>query len=246
MSALLNLTSTETKLFFRDPMTWVFALALPPLLLVIFGAIPSFREPEPGLGGLRIVDLYAPILVALGVSILAVYNLPQQFAGYREKGILRRMRTTPVSPAALLGAVLLVFAMLSVATVVIVLTLGRVFYAIALPANLLAYAVAFVLMALALLTMGLLVAALAPSGASAGGIGLVLFSPLAFFGGLWIPRESMNDVLRTISDFTPLGAGVQSLQDAAAGDWPALLHAAVLLGWIIVAGGLAARYFRWE
>jgi hypothetical protein len=56
----------------------------------------------------------------------------------------------------------------------------------------------------------------------------------------------MNDVLRTISDFTPLGAGVQALQDASAGDWPQLLHLAVLSAWALVAGGLATRFFRWE
>jgi len=246
MSALLQLTGTETKLFFRDPMTWTFALAVPPLLLVIFGLIPAFREPDADLGGLRVVDLYTPILVAVGISILAVYSLPQQFAGYREKGILRRMRTTPVSPATMLVAMLLLFAALSVATVVIVLAIGRLIFAVELPGNPLAYAIAFVLTAVALLAIGLLIAALAPSGSSASGIGLVLFFPLAFFAGLWIPRESMSDLLRTISDFTPIGAGVQSLQDAAAGNWPSLLHLAVLVAWSVVAGGVAARYFRWE
>ena len=246
MSALAQLTTTESRLFFRDPATWVFALAVPPLLLVVFGAIPPFREPDAELGGLRVIDLYAPILVAVGISILAVYSLPQQFAGYREKGILRRMRTTPVSPRALLGALLVLFAVLSLATVGVVLTLGRLAFAVELPGNLPAYAAAVILTAAALLAVGLLIAALAPSGSSAGAIGLVLFFPLAFFAGLWIPRESMSDGLRTVSDFTPIGAGVQALQDAAAGHWPSLLHIAVLAGWSLIAGGLAARYFRWE
>lgn len=246
MSALLHLTAAETKLFFRDPMTWTFALAVPPLLLVVFGAIPPFREPDAELGGQRVIDLYAPILVAVGISILAVYSLPQQFAGYRAAGILRRMRTTPVSPATLLGALLVLFAVLSLATVGIVLAVARLAFAVDLPGNAAAYALAFVLTAVALLAVGLLIAALAPSGSSASAIGLVLFFPLAFFAGLWIPRESMSQTLRTISDATPIGAGVQSLQDAAAGNWPSLLHLAVLLGWSIVAGGLAARYFRWE
>jgi len=246
MSALPQLTATETKLFFRDPMTWTFALAVPPLLLVIFGAIPPFREPDPDLGGLRVIDLYAPILVAVGISILAVYSLPQQFAAYRETGILRRMRTTPVSPASLLGALLILFAALSLVTVGIVLAIARLAFAVELPGNVPAYAVALALTAVALLAIGLLIAAMAPSGSSASAIGLVLFFPLAFFAGLWIPRESMSDMLRTVSDFTPIGAGVQSLQDAAAGNWPSLLHMAVLLGWSFVAGGIAARYFRWE
>ena len=246
MSALQLLTATETKLFFREPMTWIFALAVPPLLLVVFGAIPPFLEPDPELGGLRVIDLYAPILVAVGISILAVYSLPLQFATYRQAGILRRMRTTPVSPGSLLGALLLLFAVLSLATVVIVLAIGRLVFSVDLPGNAAAYVVSTVLTALALLAVGLLIAALAPSGSSASAVGLVLFFPLAFFAGLWIPRESMSGILRTISDFTPIGAGVQALQDAAAGHWPSLFHLAVLVVWSIVAGGLAARFFRWE
>jgi ABC-2 type transport system permease protein len=104
----------------------------------------------------------------------------------------------------------------------------------------------YLLAALSMFAVGLLVASLAPTGKSAGAAGTLLFFPFVFFAGLWIPRDSMNDVLRTISDVTPLGAGVQALQDATAGHWPQPLHLAVMLGWTIVAGGLAARYFRWE
>ncbi|MEV7225849.1 ABC transporter permease [Polymorphospora sp. NPDC051019] len=246
MSALLRLTATETRLFFREPMSVGFALAFPPLLLVIFGAIPSFREPDPDLGGLRILDLYAPIVVAMGITMFAMTGLPQQFATYREKGILRRMRTTPVRPAVMLGAQLLMSTLLSVVTMLVVLALGRLAFGVDLPRQIPAYLVAYLLSVLAMFAIGLLVAALAPSGRSAGAAGTVLLFPIMFFAGLWLPREAMNDVLRTISDFTPLGAGVQSLQDATAGHWPSLPHVAVTLGWAIVAGGLAARYFRWE
>ncbi|MFD4293350.1 ABC transporter permease [Rhodococcus sp. NPDC058505] len=246
MPALLRLTATETRLFFREPISVIFALVLPPLLLVVLGAIPSFREPDPVLGGLRIIDLYSPIVVALAVTTLATSSLPQQFAAYREKGVLRRMRITPVKPTVMLAAQLLMSTIMATATTMLVLVIGRLVFAVTLPRNLLAYPVAFALTASAMLTIGLLVASLAPSATSAGAIGLVLFFPLIFFAGLWIPREAMNDVLRTISDFTPLGSGVQSLQDATAGHWPQPLHLAVMVGWTIVAGGLAARYFRWE
>ncbi|BCJ67346.1 ABC transporter permease [Polymorphospora rubra] len=246
MSALFRLTVTETRLFFREPMSVGFALAFPPVLLVIFGAIPSFREPAADLGGLRIIDLYAPIVVAMGITMFAMTGLPQQFATYREKGVLRRMRTTPVKPTVMLGAQLLMCTVMSVVTMLVVLAVGRLAFDVRLPRGLPAYLVAFLLSALAMFMIGLLVASLAPSGKSAGAAGTVLLFPIMFFAGLWLPREAMNDVLRTISDFTPLGAGVQSLQDATAGHWPSLLHMAVMLGWIVVAGGLAARYFRWE
>ncbi|QFG22051.1 ABC transporter permease [Actinomadura sp. WMMB 499] len=246
MTALVRLTATETKLFFREPMSVFFALAFPPLLLVVLGSIPAFREPQDDLGGLRTIDLYAPIVVAMGISMFAMTGLPQQFAAYREKGVLRRMRTTPVRPAVMLGAQLLMSLVMSVVTMAVVLAVARLAFDVRLPERPLAYLVAYVLSALAMFAIGLLVGALSPSGKNAGAVGSVLFFPVLFFAGLWIPRESMNDVLRTISDFSPLGPGVQSLQDAAAGDWPQLLHVAVLLGWTIVAGALAARYFRWE
>ena len=246
MSALARLTATETKLFFREPMIVFFALGFPPILLVILGSIPAFREPDANLGGLRVIDIYAPIVIAMGIALFALNALAQLFATYREKGVLRRMRTTPVKPRVMLGAQLLMATILSVATMLVVLAVGRLAFDVRLPRQLPAYLLGYVLAALAMFAVGLLVASLAPTGKSAGAIGTLVFFPIVFFAGLWIPRDSMNDVLRTISDFTPLGAGVQSLQDAAAGHWPHLLHVAVMLGWTIAAGGLAARYFRWE
>jgi ABC-2 type transport system permease protein len=246
LSALSRLTAAETKLFFREPLVVFFALGFPAILLVILGAIPAFREPKEDLGGLRVIDLYVPIIIAMGLAVFALNNLSQLFATYREKGVLRRMRTTPVKPGVMLGAQLLMSMILSVVTMVIVLTIGRLAFDVKLPRHLPAYVTGYVLAALSMFAIGLLVASLAPTGKSAGAIGSVLFFPLVFFAGLWIPREGMNQVLRTISDVTPLGAGVQSLQDAGTGHWPQLLHLAVMLGWTIVAGGLAARYFRWE
>lgn len=246
MSALSRLTTTETKLFFREPLGVFFALMFPPILLVILGAIPAMREPDKALGGLRMIDLYAPIIVGLAIAMFALNGLPQQFATYREKGVLRRMRTTPVKPAVMLGAQLLMATIMSVCVLVAVLAIGRFAFDVRLPEQPLAYLVGYVLCAVAMFAIGLLVASLAPSGKGAGAIGSVLFFPVLFFGGLWAPRDTMSDWLRRASDFTPLGAGVQSLQDAAAGHWPQLLHIGVMLGWTIVAGGLAARYFRWE
>ncbi|MBE1489426.1 ABC transporter permease [Plantactinospora soyae] len=246
MSALSRLTVTETRLFFREPMIVFFALAFPALLLVILGAIPAFREPDESIGGLRTIDLYVPIIVAMGLAMFALNSLSQLLASYRERGVLRRMRTTPVKPELMLGAQLLMSTILSVATMTVVLAIGRLVFDVSLPRQLPAYLLGYVLAALAMFAIGLLVAALAPTGKSAGAIGTVLFFPIVFFAGLWVPRDGMNDLLRTISDFTPLGAAVQAMQDATAGHWPQPLHLAVMLGWTIVAGGLAARYFRWE
>jgi ABC-2 type transport system permease protein len=244
--SLTRLTVTESKLFLREPVGVFFTLVFPPLLLVVLGLVPSFREQSADLGGARLVDLYVPIVVTLAIALLALNGLPQLFATYREKGILRRLATTPVRPAALLGAQLLMCTAMAVIVFVVVLAIGRLGFGVALPRQVPAYALAYVLCVVSMLAIGLLIASLAPHGRGAGAIGSVLFFPVLFFAGLWLPREAMPALLRRISDLTPLGAGVQSLSDAAAGRWPALLAVAVMLGWTVVAGGLAARYFRWE
>ena len=246
MNPLAKLTLTEVRLFFREPLAVFFALAFPPILLAILGSIPSFREPSKDLGGARVVDLYAPIVIALSIATLAFSGLPQILATYREKGVLKRMATTPVRPIKVLAAQLLMCVGMSVATLVLVLAVGRIAFDVPLPQQGVGYALAYVLSAVTALTLGLVVAALAPSGKGAGSIGTMLFFPMMFFAGLWFPRESMPAALRRISDFTPLGAGVQSLQDTASGHWPQVLHVAVLLVWTVAAGAVAARKFRWE
>lgn len=241
-----KLTITELKLFLREPGLVFFTLALPAIVLVILGCVPAFREPNPDLGGARVIDLYLPITIAMAIALTALGSVPMALATYREKRILRRMATTPVHPIRLLTAHLAVSAALAAGMLVLVLVIGRLAFAVALPRQILGYVLAFGLTTLAMLALGLLIAALAPNGKAAGGIGNILFFPLAFFAGLYFPRAAMPDVLRQISDFTPLGAGVSAMDTAAAGSWPPLLPIGVMLIWALAAGAVAARYFRWE
>jgi ABC-2 type transport system permease protein len=103
-----------------------------------------------------------------------------------------------------------------------------------------------VLAAAALFAIGLFVAAVAPTGRSGNAIGTILFFPVMFFAGLWVPREAMPAALRRVADFSPLGAGEHALHDSAIGLWPHLGQLAVLLGYVVVFGVAAARMFRWE
>jgi hypothetical protein len=87
---------------------------------------------------------------------------------------------------------------------------------------------------------------LAPTGRAAGVIGTMLFFPLMFFAGLWIPRATMPASLREVSDLTPLGAAVQALQDSLHGSWPHPSALTVLAGYAVVFTVAAARFFRWD
>lgn len=246
MQIFRKLTASELRLMLREPLVTFFALVFPTLLVIILGCIPSFREPSPDLGGLRVIDLYVPITLALILAMLGLQTTPQVLATYREKGVLRRLATTPASPLALLGAQMVVSLLLAIASAVLVLLIGRFVFDVALADNLVAFAFSFLLAAAAVFAIGIFIAAVAPSGKAANTIGTLLFFPSMFFAGLWAPREVMPDVIQRIGDFTPLGAGERALHDAFTGSWPALISLAVLVGYVVVFGAAAVKLFRWE
>ncbi|MGP9536659.1 ABC transporter permease [Brachybacterium sp. AOP43-C2-M15] len=246
LPALPRLTLTETRLFLRDPAAIVFGPLLAPVLMLILGFVPSFREPDPAFGGLRVVDLFAPILVGVAVASLALTVLPQLLASYRQQGILRRLRTTPMRPVVLLLAQLLMCTALAVVSSALVLGIARGLHGIPLPQNGPAYLVGLLFTCAAMMGLGLLIGAFSPSGPAASGFGMLAYFPLLFLGGLWLPREAMPEVLRTLSDLSPLGAGVASLQHAAVGGWPEPGHLAVMALWSVLTIAVASRFFRWD
>ncbi|MCA2219060.1 ABC transporter permease [Jidongwangia harbinensis] len=246
MNVFVKMVSSELKLSLREPLLLFFSFAFPTILIVILGSIPSFREPSEEYGGLRTIDLYVPIALALIQAMLGLQSTPQVLATYREKGILRRLATTPAHPMALLGAQLVMSLLTAVASAALVLIVGRFAFDVPFPRYFLLFTLCFMLSAAAVFSVGIFLAAVVPSGKAAAGIGGLLFFPLMFFAGLWVPRQNLPDVLNRIGDFTPLGAGQRAIQEAAAGTWPAAIAVAVLVGYVVVFGLAAAKLFRWE
>jgi ABC-2 type transport system permease protein len=248
MRGLAKLTTIEAKvLFLRDPVALLVALAVPIGILLVFG-LPDFaRDPAPELGGRRPIDTILPsIALAISVGVLAISALPGYLAIYREKGILRRLSTTPVSPAMLLAAQVAVNLAMLLVALGLVLGIGAAWLGMAMPASAGWFAVAFVLGAAALFAVGLVIAAVAPTARAANAIGMLVFFPSLFFAGAWLPKHEMPDLLSRIGDLTPLGAFRESVQDAWAGGTPEPLHLAALAVVVVVAGVAAAKLFRWE
>jgi ABC-2 type transport system permease protein len=245
-SSLLKLTRTEWKMFVREPMAMIFGLAMPIVLLVILGCIPSFRQHKADLGGQRVIDLYVPIVIGLGLATLCLMLLPGALASYREKGILRRMSTTPVPPSKLLLARMLIDFPLAVVVMIVAVAVGVIAFGTKIPHQPVGFLIALALTTLATQSLGMIIAAVARTESVGRGLGMVLYYPMMFCAGVWLPRTAMPHVLRRITDFTPLGSGVGALQNTIGGHWPTALQFGVLVGFTLVAGTLAARLFRWE
>ncbi len=247
MNAFVKLTRTELVLAVREPMFSFFVLFFPTLLVCILGAIPAFREPAAeGLNGLRVIDVYVGIAVILSLAFVGIQVLPAVLATYREKGILRRLATTPVRPVKLLGAHLAMSMITAILSATLVLAVGRLVFGVKLAEQFAGFVLAFLLSAAGVLAIGLFIAAVVPNGKTGNTVGTLLFFPLMFFAGLWAPREVLPGFIQRIGDFTPLGAGERALHEAMTGQWPNLLSVTVLVAYVVVFGTLAARLFRWE
>ncbi|MCX4813966.1 ABC transporter permease [Streptomyces sp. NBC_01239] len=237
---------TELRLFRREPGALFWILLFPTLLLVILGSIPGFRHHEADLGGLRTVDVYVPVAVLLGMIVGALQSMPQNLTGYRERGILRRMSATPVRPTALLAAQMVVYGAAALASALCALIVGRLAFDVRLPKQPGGYLLALLLAVLAALALGAVVSALSRTTKIAGAIGSAVFFPMMFCAGVWIPVNSMPDVMARIVGYTPFGAAAEALNRAAAGNWPGWTHLGVMLAWTVLLTAGASRWFRWE
>ena len=236
----------EARLAWRLPAGLIFGVAVPLLLVIIFGEIPGMHQPQASMGGLTLFPVYIPILISMAIAILALISLPAALVSYRDQGILRRLSTTPVPPSWMLAAQLVINFCIIVTSLLIVIVVSITAFGLGVPKNPGALVLAIVLSIAALFAIGLCIAAAARSGTAARAIGAAAFYPMLFFAGMWFPREMMPVILQDISNFTPLGAAVEAMQDAMQGQFPPAEPLLVLVGYALVFAFIARRFFRWD
>ena len=244
MTTFAKITATETKLFLRTPFMPLAGILFPAVLLLAIGAIPGMTEPSPAAGGYRFIDAWVPSLIVISLAMLALQSIPGAVATYREQGVLRRLATTPVHPANLLGAQLLIHVVIALAGIGLVLGLANVVYDVPIPKHPMAFVATLLLGVVSMFALGLIAAAVASTSKAANGIAMIAFLPTMFFGGVYLPRPLLPEVLRRIGDYVPPGS--QPLQDAWVGNGVQPLQLVVLAAFAVVGTALAAKLFRWE
>jgi len=237
-----TLVRIQARLLWREPAVVLSGIVLPIALITVFGFIPAFGRPSASLGGRTTLDVYVPTFAMLSSVLTAFTALPVMFADLRERGVLRRLAVSPVPAAGLLAAQVTVIATTAAATAAAVVLIGCGGFGAALPAHPLTMLASYVLGTTALLALGLLISALAPSAGVATGVGVPTMILNFFFAGVYVPLQTLPHVLRTISGFVPYGAIV----DTWSGSGAAWQHLAVLAAYTVVGALAAARLFKWE
>lgn len=235
----------ELRLLAREPAPIVWAVLLPFLAAVITPLVPPVAAPRAFLDGMSFAQVYQPVLVLFTSSVLALQVLPTIVTQYREYGVLRRLRTTPVPPWQLLAAVVVLVLCLSLAMSVLLVGMPALL-GLPLPTNLAAFALTAVLAALSFLAIGALLCGIARTSRVGAGIGGFVATCMWFMAGMWVPRSLFPPVLTAIADLTPGGAAADGMLRAMAGHWPTASALAVLVCWTAIGLAVAARTFRFE
>ena len=132
MGTLLRLSWVELKLFLREPLTVVFSLALPLIILFVLGGVFGNEPAGPGdevvYRGVGPMSYYVPAYLALVVASVCVISIPTHLAGSRERGVLKRFHASSVNAWAVAGAEVAVAFVLSAVSAVILLVAATLAY----------------------------------------------------------------------------------------------------------------------
>jgi ABC-2 type transport system permease protein len=247
LRALTSLTVANLRLYLREPVGAFFTLAFPVMLVLIFGTIYG-NEPQDMFDGRGSMDIAMPAYTALILGSVGLLGVAINTSSYREAGILRRFRMTPLSPLAYIAADVIANLIMTLAGMLGVLGVGWLLYRVQFEGNAVFVFLAVILSGTAMFSVGYLIAGLAPNARVAQVIGMVVLYPMLFLSGAGIPLEVMPDSVRTISNFLPLTYVVRLLRGLWFGDrWGSLLlETGVLVGVLVICTSVAVKLFRWE
>ncbi|HEX3554876.1 MAG TPA: ABC transporter permease [Thermoanaerobaculia bacterium] len=249
LRGLRQLTWIEIKIFLREPLGAIGTIVVPVLVFVLLGrATAGKRAPSiPALSGLLSAG-GVPTLVSILITISTVLSLAAIISIYREGGILKRLRATPLRPWTILAVHVLVKLMLTALTMALMVLAGRRYFAIGPQVPLVSFTIALLISALSILSIGFIVASVVPTARFAQPIGAVIFYPMIGLSGLFVPIDSLPPVLRTVARVLPLSHSASLLQGIWTGaPWSAHLgDVAALAAVFVVCIAVSSRVFRWE
>jgi ABC-2 type transport system permease protein len=248
LRGLWRLTWLEIKIFVREPLGVFGTVGVPILLFVLASrfAGPRMRPGAPALRRAVAEDL--PIAVSIFLAISAVLSLVAIIAIYRESGILKRLRATPLRPHTILTAHVLAKLLFTAITVAGMVVAGRRYYPADAEVPLVSFALAVLFTTACILSVGFLIASVVPTARFAQPAGALVLYPMLGLSGLFVPLDVLPPLLQGIARLLPLTAAVSLLRGVWRGHgW--LAHGpdvAVLAATFVVGVVVSSWVFRWE
>ena len=248
LRGLWKLTWLEIKIFVREPMGVVGTIGIPVLLFVLMGR--SFgRQLQTGSPRLRsFMSLEVPVFTAILVALSAVLSLVTIISIYREGGILKRLRATPLRPHTILGAHVIVKLLFTALTLAAMVVAGRRYYLSAGDVSMLRFGIALLVSTFSILSIGFVIASVVPTARFAQPIGTLILYPMIGLSGLFVPIDALPPPLQIAAKAMPTTYAVSLLRGIWLGDpWAGHVgDIAALMVVFVVCVAISSRVFRWE
>ena len=246
--ALAKLTWLEIKVFIREPLGVFGTVGIPVLVFVVMTRLlgrsvnAAPRQAEwPG-------SSFLPVLTSILIALSAVVSLIAIISIYREGGILKRLRATPLPPVVILTAHVLVKLIFTAITLAAMLLAGRRYFPPGAEVHVLSFGAALLFTTWAILSIGFIIASLVPTARFAQPLATMTVYPMLGVSGLFYPIERMPPMLQTLATLSPLTYAVSLLDGIWKGEsW--LAHGtdvAALVLTFVVCTAISAKVFRWE
>jgi ABC-2 type transport system permease protein len=229
----------ERKMFWRNPSAAFFNFLLPLLLLVLTAT--AFNVADEGL------DVLIPGVAGMGVLATTFTSLAFNLTWLRDDGILKRIRGTPMPPAAYVAGLIGSSAVNAVLQVLIVVTLGSVVYGVDWPHDPALLVLFTILGVVCFAALGVAFSHVIPNEEAAPAYTNAVFLPLIFISGVFYSADELPEALKVIAEALPLKHLIDGLSEAiVGGGGDAAAAAAVVGAWAVCGIVLAVRFFRWE
>jgi ABC-2 type transport system permease protein len=248
LRGLWRLTWLEIKIFVREPLGVIGTVGVPVFVFIAVARAlgPRVRTGAPEVP--RFVSADLPIFASLLIAASAVLSLVTIIAIYREGGILKRLRATPLRPHTILAAHVLVKLLTTAVTLALMILAGRRYYPVDANVPIASFTLALLVCTVSIISLGFLIASVVPTARFAQPIGTVIIYPMLGLSGLFMPVESLPPTVQAVARMLPFTYAVSLLRGIWHGEgW--LSHAgdvAVLTLMFLACIALSSKVFRWE
>src|SRR6476646_9375286 len=195
LKGLWNLTWLETKIFVREPLGVIGTVGVPVLVFVVMGRLVGGRVSTATASLPSACSVDIPVLAALLISVSAVLSLVTIISIYREGGILKRLRATPLRPHTILMAHVLVKLLFTAITLAAMMAAGRRYVPAGINAPFVSFGLALLFTTLSIVSMGFLIASIVPTARFAQPIGTMILYPMLGLSGLFAPVDALPPAL---------------------------------------------------
>jgi ABC-2 type transport system permease protein len=232
----------------REPLGAFGSILIPVLVFLVVGRIMGSGRSPSSLAESNFMQTGLPVLASVLIAVNAVLSLVTIISIYREGGILKRLRATPLRPQTILSAHVIVKLLLTAATLALLVLAGKRYYPVGVHAPLFSFTIALLISTWSILSIGFLIASIVPTARFAQPIGGFIMYPMLGICGLFAPIALLPPVLRAVAKVTPLTYAVSLMEGIWRGEgWAAHVgDVAALVLVFAVCTALSAKVFRWE